>query len=574
MSQATTTAFIGIDVGSTSARAGVFTAQGRALGRHVAPIQTWKPQAEPGQDHVEQSGDDIWRAVCACVREAMAQSRAICSREMAGDVRVAGIGVDATCSLVAVDAQGGPVSVSTSGNDVQNVIVWMDHRAEAQAGRINAGDHDVLRYVGGRVSLEMQTPKLLWLRENLPQSWERAALFFDLPDYLTWRATGSEARSLCSTVCKWTYLGHEQRWDEGYFRGIGLDVLADEGFSRIGRTVLPIGTPQGRGLDARAAAELGLEAGIPVGASAIDAHAGGIGTIGVTLAGDAPGGAPFDRRLALVGGTSSCHMTVSPEPRFVPGIWGPYFSAMIPDLWLNEAGQSAVGSLVDHVVQTHAAYPALLQEAGLQEVGPGRAGSIFELLNDRLASLAEAAREGQPVAHPAMLTAGLHVDPDFHGNRSPRADSSLRGMVSGLSLSAGPDDLARLYLATLQALAYGTRHIIETLNQTGYRIDTILASGGFTKNPVFLREHADATGCRIVLPEEPEAVLLGAAILGAVAGGAYASVQEGMAAMTRAGRVIEPDPEARAFHDRKYAVFLRMTEDQLAYRSLMRPGDR
>ena len=560
MSQARTTAFIGIDVGSTSARAGVFTAQGRALGRHVTPIRTWRP----GPDHVEQSGDDIWRAVCACVREAMTQSR-----QMAGDVRVAGIGVDATCSLVAVDAKGAPVSVSTTGADAQNVIVWMDHRAEAQAERINAGDHDVLRYVGGRVSLEMQTPKLLWLRENLPQSWERAALFFDLPDYLTWRATGSEARSLCSTVCKWTYLGHEHRWDEGYFRNIGLDVLADEGFSRIGREVLPIGTAQGGGLDARAAAELGLEAGIPVGASAIDAHAGGIGTIGVTLAGDAPGGALFDRRLALVGGTSSCHMTVSPEPRFVPGIWGPYFSAMIPDLWLNEAGQSAVGSLVDHVVQTHAAYPALMQE-----VGPGQPGSIFELLNDRLAGLAEAARAVQPSSHPAMLTAGLHVDPDFHGNRSPRADSSLRGMVSGLSLSAGADDLARLYLATLQALAYGTRHIIETLNRTGYRIDTILASGGFTKNPVFLREHADATGCRIVLPEEPEAVLLGAAILGAVAGGAYASVQDGMAAMTRAGRVIEPDPEARAFHDRKYAVFLRMTEDQLAYRSLMQPGDR
>jgi len=110
---------------------------------------------------------------------------------------------------------------------------------------------------------------------------------------------------------------------------------------------------------------------------------------------------------------------------------------------------------------------------------------------------------------------------------------------------------------------------IETLNGTGYRIDTILASGGFTKNPVFLREHADATGCRIVLPEEPEAVLLGAAILGAVAGGAYATVQDGMAAMTRAGRVIEPDPSSRAFHDRKHAVFLRMTDDQLAYRALM-----
>ncbi|WP_428395645.1 FGGY-family carbohydrate kinase [Lichenicoccus sp.] len=536
MSQSQSAAFLGVDVGSTSARAGVFTSDGRALGRHVEPIQTWRPHP----DHVEQSSDDIWRAVCACVREAVANS---------GDVRIAGIGFDATCSLVALDAQGSPVSVG--GEDIQNVIVWMDHRAEAQAARINAGDHAVLRYVGGRVSLEMQTPKLLWLRENRPQAWQRAALFFDLPDFLTWRATGSDARSLCSTVCKWTYLGHEHRWDEEYFRAIGLGDLADEGFARIGRTVLPIAAPQGGGLDGRAAAEFGLPPGIPVGTSAIDAHAGGIGTVGATLEG---GAVEFDRRLALVGGTSSCHMAVSAGPRFVPGIWGPYFSAMVPDMWLNEAGQSAVGSLVDHVVQTHAAYPALA-EAG---------GSIFDTLNDRIERLAQ--------GMPAQLTAGLHVDPDFHGNRSPRADSSLRGMISGLSLSAGPDDLARLYLATLQSLAYGTRHIIETLNDTGYRIDTILASGGFTRNPVFLREHADATGCRIVLPEEPEAVLLGAAILGAVAAGAHATVQDGMAAMTRAGRIIEPDPRCRDFHDAKYAVFQKMTEDQLAYRKLMQPA--
>ncbi len=542
MSAAAPDAFIGVDVGSTSARAGVFTSDGRALGRHVEPIRTWRPQP----DHVEQSSEDIWRAVCACVRAAVSQS---------GEVRIAGIGFDATCSLVALDAEGAPVSVSAGGADAQNVVVWMDHRADAEARHINAGAHDVLRYVGGRVSLEMQTPKLLWLRRHLPQSWQRAALFFDLPDFLTWRATSSTSRSLCSTVCKWTYLGHEQRWDEGYFRAIGLDDLADEGFARIGRTVLPIGTKQGEGLDARAAAELGLPAGIAVGASAIDAHAGGIGTIGVTLDGTE---ADLDRRLALVGGTSSCHMTVSPEPRFVPGIWGPYFSAMIPQMWLNEAGQSAVGSLVHHVVQTHAAYPALAQQGG----------SIFDRLNDRLAALAEA----EAAAHPSMLTAGLHVDPDFHGNRSPRADSSLRGMISGLSLSATADDLARLYLATLQALAYGTRHIIETLNASGYRIDTILASGGFTRNPVFLREHADATGCRIVLPEEPEAVLLGAAVLGAVAGGRHGSVQAAMAAMTRAGRVIEPDPRARAFHDGKYAVFLRMTEAQLAWRALMQPA--
>src|SRR6185312_4650609 len=117
-----------------------------------------------------------------------------------------------------------------------------------------------------------------------------------------------------------------------------------------------------------------------------------------------------------------------------------------------------------------------------------------------------------------------HLQPDFHGNRSPRANPTLRGIMAGLPLSATADDLALQYLAAIQAVAYGTRHIIEEMNRRGYRIDTILACGGGTKNPVFLREHAAVTRCRVVLPAEPEAVLLGSAVLGAVAAGRYPGV--------------------------------------------------
>ena len=70
----------------------------------------------------------------------------------------------------------------------------MDHRAEKQANHINKLGHEILKYVGGKVSLEMEIPKLLWLKQNLTKSWERAALFFDLPDFLTWRATDFKSR--------------------------------------------------------------------------------------------------------------------------------------------------------------------------------------------------------------------------------------------------------------------------------------------------------------------------------------------------------------------------------------------
>ncbi len=542
---------LGIDVGTLSARAGLFDLRGRLVGHGVAPIEI----ARPRQDFVEESTEDIWRACGRAVREALA---------VAGckPVDVVGVGFDATSSLAAVDAAGRPVSLSQTGDDRWNVIVWMDHRAEEQARRLNSIPHEVLRYVGGSLSPEMELPKLLWVKENLPASWRRAGLFLDLADYFTYRATGSDVRSLCTTVCKWTYLGHEERWPREYFRAGGLDDLfrgGPGGGSRIGSQVRPIGERLG-GLTAEAACDLGLDPGIPVGVGMIDAHAGGLGVLGArseALGGDG-GAEDLDRVLALIGGTSSCHMAVSKEPRFIPGVWGPYFSAMVAGLWLTEGGQSASGSLIDHVIADAAASEEIRGRA--REGGT----TVYQILNGEIEKL----RAAEPGREP---TEDLHVLPYFLGNRSPRADPTLRGVVSGLGLDGSPAALARRYLATVQAVAYGTRHIVETLNAAGYRIDTLLACGGGTHNPVWLREHADVTGCRIVLPRESEAVLLGSAILGAVAAGAHPSVLAAVAAMGGSEKTIEPDPGRRGFHGRKYEVFLRMHAQYLELRELMAP---
>lgn len=531
--------YLGIDVGTSSARAGLFDEVGLRRGMGVCPFPMWRPE----EDFAEQSSDAIWEACGQAVRAAL--------REAGVDgTAVAGIGVDATCSLVALDEHDRPVTVSPTGEDRQNVIVWMDHRAMAETARINATKHDVLRYVGGAMSPEMEPPKLLWLKERLPSTWVRTARFFDLPDYLTYRATGSETRSLCTTVCKWTYVGAEARWDDSFFREIGLGDLV--GYDKIGASVRPMGEKVGV-LTELAASELGLVRGIPVGVSIIDAHAGGLGLLGA-LEGELDGEA-LESRLALIGGTSSCHMAVSREAKFIDGIWGPYYSAMVPGLWLTEGGQSATGALIDHVIESHARHAELAAEAKHD------GSSVYALLNARLDALATS------VAFPAELTRELHVLPYFHGNRSPRADPTLRGMVSGLKLSASVDALALLYLATVQAIAHGTRHIIDTMNGAGYRIDTLIACGGDTKNPVFVREHADASRCRVVLPKESEAVLLGSSMLGAVASGDVRDLVSAMATMNTAQTTIEPTSgEARAYHEVKHRIFHRMHADQLAYR--------
>jgi ribulose kinase len=233
---------------------------------------------------------------------------------------------------------------------------------------------------------------------------------------------------------------------------------------------------------------------------------------------------------------------------------------MIPDYWLTEAGQSATGAVLDHVIYSHGAYPAAKEEADSEGI------SIFDFLNRQLSRL----RSDYGADFEGALTHELHVYPDFHGNRSPRADPTLRGMVTGLRLSATVEDLSLIYLATIQAIAYGLRHILQEMDAKGYSISKIFACGGGLKNQVFLREHANITGCELVLPKEPEAVLLGAAILGGVASGTFSDILDAMKSMNMAGKRIEPaNGPVTEYHRRKYNVFQRMHADQIAYRDLM-----
>ena len=518
--------FIGVDVGTGSARAGVFDAAGALCSSAKRDIAIFR---EPG-DIVEQSSTDIWRAVSESVRAAM-RSSGIAPAD------VAGIGFDATCSLVVLGEGGSPLGVGTSGDDERNIIVWMDHRATEQARRINETRHSVLDYVGGKISPEMETPKLLWLAEHRPGTFTGAWQFFDLADFLTWRATGSLARSVCTVTCKWTYLAHEARWDASYFRAIGLASLADEQFTRVGTEVVAPGTPLGAGLSAPAAGDFGLSPGIPVGAGLIDAHAGGIGTVG------ARGGAgTLLSRMAYVFGTSACTMSTTREPAFVEGVWGPYSSAMVPGLWLNEGGQSAAGAAIDHLVRHHPAAP----EAASAAAGEGLSLSAW--------LSREAEKSGGATAAPRLIGA-LHVVPEFLGNRAPFADPDARGMVSGMGMESGLDNLVALYLAGMCGLGYGARQIIETLRTNGVPVDTVVVSGGAGQSALARQLLADTTGAAVAASTSDEPVLLGAAILGAVAAGAFPDIQTAMTAMSTLGPVHQPGEACAVWHRRRFEAF-------------------
>ena len=188
-------------------------------------------------------------------------------------------------------------------------------------------------------------------------------MFFDLPDFLTYRATGDLARSNCSLACKCSYVPPEiegsSGWNVELFNQIGLDSIvcsinpswilrdadmihitqAKDDFRQLGGQpgksglILTAGQPVGAGLSAKAASELGLNPGTAVGSGVIDAYAGWVGTVAAPM--PDLGSKTVDlqesrHRLAAIAGTSTCHIVQSPEAVFVPGVWGPYLHAIFP----------------------------------------------------------------------------------------------------------------------------------------------------------------------------------------------------------------------------------------------------
>ena len=520
---------IAVDVGTGSARAGVFGPDGSMLGRAEQPVALHRPLP----DHAEQSSEDIWSAVAGSVREARASAGV--ARE-----EVAGLSFDATCSLVALDHQDRPASVSTTGEDRWNIVVWLDHRAIAEAGACTATGHRVLDSLGGTMSPEMEIPKLMWLKGHLAEAWARYGRMLDLADFLTFRACGSNARSCCTMTCKWTYLSHEEPgWQEDFLTAVGLPDLCER--TAVPARASPIGAPLGK-LTAAAAADLALTTSCTVGCGLIDAHAGALGLLGPALARSS---AELDRNLALIAGTSTCHMALSAAPRRVSGVWGPYYGAVAPGLWLNEGGQSATGALLDHVLAAHAEGVAL-----------GARGHAVVL--ERIAMMR--AEQGEAFA------GRLLVLPDFHGNRSPLADPHALGVISGLSLDA----LAQLYFATAQGIAFGTRHILDALNAEDYAIDRLHVAGGHTRNPLLMELYADATGCTVVMPPDgTDAVLLGTAMVAATAAGVHQDLGAAASAMAQPGTTRRPNLARRAAYDRRYRAFLEMHEQRRALGRLL-----
>ena len=516
--------FVGVDVGTGSARAVVVDQQGSILGLSEKPIS----REELKENFITQSSTEIWDAICYTVKTAVSESHI-------DPAMVLGIGFDATCSLVALrESDDAPIGVGPDfGNDLANIILWMDHRAVDEVEEINRSGDVSLQYVGGGFSIEMELVKMVWLKNHMPRddrgrSTFGQCKFYDLGDFLTHRATGKETRSYCSVVCKQGMVPEgispdRNGWSEQFLTKLGVPELAEDHFRRLGGLPGVTGRYTTTGetigpLTATAAKQLGLTTNCYVGSGVIDAYAGWIGTVAASTESPVPslqeqdanksGIAKASGRLAAIAGTSTCHICLDEKSIFVPGVWGPYRDVIGKGFWCAEGGQSCTGALLAHVLSSHPAYAELGTAADASNV------SKFDFLNSRLEALKKSSGERSVVA----LAKNMFFYGDFHGNRSPIADPNMRAAIIGQSMDISLDSLAIEYLAACEFIGQQTRQIVERMEESGYKIQAIFMSGGQCRNGLLMRLLADCTGLPIVIPRYIDAsVVFGAAMLGAVA---------------------------------------------------------
>ncbi|KAH0839566.1 hypothetical protein J3R83DRAFT_455 [Lanmaoa asiatica] len=504
--------YIGIDIGTGSARACLVDAGGHIAASDTQDTKTWRDE----NDHriFEQSTTDIWSKICIAVRNVLGRSGV--------DKRaVKGLGFDATCSLAVTDFEGNPVSV-TKGKDIgsvggeRNIVLWADHRAEKEAELINSTGSIILNYVGGTMSLEMEVPKILWLKKHMDVVHFSQCQFFDLPDFFTYKCTGDNTRSFCSTTCKCSFVPGKG-WQEDFFTRIGLAELIDGGeWRQMGAAkgrVKPAGTPIGQGLTEEAAKDLGLLKGTSVGSGLIDCACCSRGDKYM------PPGAKHTRgiRKRCLGPLQDLRAESVTKDAAFPG-W-----------WMNEGGQSSTGQLIDFVITTHAAYPEL-QERAKQEQK-----NIHQVLLEVLEKL----RQEKQVE-----------------------DASIA-------------DLSKKYYLTLEAIALQTRHIIDSMNTAGHDINSLYLSGGQARNTVLMQLFADVCSVPVVLPASySEAVVLGAAMLGRIAAEKVTASEQMwkiMVEMSLPGTLVAPAPSSKVkkLFEAKYKIFRETIDIQKRWRQQM-----
>jgi ribulose kinase len=438
----------------------------------------------------EQNPEDWWAAMGVAVRQAVNEAGIAPS-----DIDSMALATT-SCSVVALDADGVAL---------RPAIIWMDVRAEAEAADVLATGDAALVVNGageGPVSAEWMIPKALWIARHEREVYERAATICEYQDFMNLRLTGRRCASLDNVSIRWHYSTERGGYAKSLLAALKLESLLEKWPDAVIAPGDVVGT-----LTARAAEHLGLPQSVKVVQGGADAL---IGMIGIGVA--KPG------QVALITGSSHLMFGVSDKSASAKGLWGTYADAVYPKRHIIEGGQTSTGSIVNW----------------LRRLAGG---------NLDLAALNDEARKIAPGCD------GLLALDHFQGNRTPYVDALSRGAFVGLTLAHG---MPHLFRATIEGICFGSRAIFERMAQAGFPATEITIGGGVVASELWLQLHADIAGLPVSVPKASEAPSLGSAILAATGAGHFGSIDEGIAAMVKPGRLIEPRHAERIKYDEIY----------------------
>jgi sugar (pentulose or hexulose) kinase len=330
------TTVLGIDLGTGSVRAGLYSQDGALLAAHEESVATAHPRPGWAEQSPAQMLDGLHRAVAAVA---------------AGSPPPAALCVASTAvSAVAVGDDDMPLGPS---------LLWMDTRAAGEAAEITRTQHPVLRYTGCQVSPEWMLPKALWLARRDPSRYAAARRIVDVHDWVMFRLTGDWSLAQATIAAEWSYDALAGGWPADLLSGLGVPGL----LSGWEVPKLPPGAVAGQ-LTPQAAASTGLPAGLPVVQGLMDSYA-------AALAADVyrPG------RVAVSIGTSSSYLGLSgqlvPDPRLL----GPVPEALGPGTVVQQGGQTSAAAVAEWFSRQLApGVPLATLDAEAAAIGPGADG--------------------------------------------------------------------------------------------------------------------------------------------------------------------------------------------------------
>jgi L-ribulokinase len=404
----------------------------------------------------------------------------------ASEIISLGVSMD-SCVVLPTDSLGIPLCMKE--NLAGKPHAWPKYTthlgAISQAERLTEIARDrgepFLEHTGNRVSSEWLWPRLLEIIEDSPDVAAETEWFIEGSDWIVWQLTGRQIRNRCSAGYKGCYVEDVGYPSGSFFESISFDFASIAEKIKI-IEVIPPGRKVG-GLIPDASKKLGLKPGLPVGAGVISSHVGVAGC-----------GVYEPDVLTLIFGDSTAQMIMSDEEKIFEGYSCCVRDGIIDGFWGFEAGQPGTGSTFKWFTDILAP-SELTQRAHQADVDK-------KVILDRWLS------EVKPGS------GGLLSLDWFDGNKSVLFNPYLRGIMSGLNLKTTPSEI---YKSIVEATAFGTRRIIDAFEDGGLRIKKIVATGTLPfESPTALQIYSDITGYTIEVPDTPEAVARGTAIIGAM----------------------------------------------------------